>query len=35
MDTALATLIKSAAGTGAPTNQSSRYYGGSYPDKVE
>ena len=27
MDTALATLIKSAAGTGAPTNQSSRYYG--------
>lgn len=27
MDTALANLIQSAAGTGAPTNQSSRYYG--------
>jgi hypothetical protein len=27
MDTALSTLIRSAAGTGAPTNQSSRYYG--------
>jgi hypothetical protein len=26
MDTALSTLIRSAAGTGAPTNQSSRYY---------
>ena len=27
MDTALAALITSAAGTGAPTNPSSRYYG--------
>lgn len=27
MDTALSSLIRSAAGTGAPTNQSSRYYG--------
>lgn len=27
MDNALASLIKSAAGTGAPTNPSSRYYG--------
>jgi hypothetical protein len=26
MDTALSALIRSAAGTGAPTNQSSRYY---------
>jgi hypothetical protein len=29
MDTALASLIQSAAGTGAPTNTSSRYYGGA------
>lgn len=29
MDSALASLIQSAAGTGAPTNQSSRYYGAS------
>ena len=27
MDNALASLIQSAAGTGAPTNPSSRYYG--------
>ncbi len=27
MDNALATLIRSAAGTGAPTNKTSRYYG--------
>lgn len=27
MDNSLASLIKSAAGTGAPTNPSSRYYG--------
>ena len=27
MDTALTSLIQSAAGTGAPTNTSSRYYG--------
>jgi hypothetical protein len=27
MNTALSALIRSAAGTGAPTNQSSRYYG--------
>ena len=27
MDNALASLIKSAAGTGAPTNPTSRYYG--------
>src|ERR1700758_2985327 len=27
MDNSLATLIQSAAGTGAPTNTSSRYYG--------
>jgi hypothetical protein len=27
MDTALGTMIKSAAGTGAPTSTSSRYYG--------
>ncbi len=27
MDSALSTLIRSAASTGAPTNQSSRYYG--------
>ncbi len=27
MDSALASLIQSAAGTGAPTNTSSRYYG--------
>lgn|SRR5215813_11115484 len=27
MDSALATLVKSAAGTGGPTKQSSRYYG--------
>ena len=27
MDTALASLIQSAAGTGAPTNTTSRYYG--------
>jgi hypothetical protein len=27
MDTALASLIQSAVGTGAPTNTSSRYYG--------
>jgi nucleoid-associated protein YgaU len=29
MNSALATLITSAAGTGAPTNPSSRYYGAS------
>lgn len=29
MDTALASLIKSAAGTGAPSNPSSRYYSGA------
>jgi nucleoid-associated protein YgaU len=28
MDSALATLVKSAAGTGGPTKQTSRYYGG-------
>jgi hypothetical protein len=27
MDSALQAMVKSAAGTGAPTNQSSRYYG--------
>ncbi len=27
MDTALQSMVKSAAGTGAPTNASSRYYG--------
>lgn len=29
MDNALASLIQSAAGTGAPANNSSRYYGGA------
>ena len=29
MDTALQSMVRAAAGTGAPTNQSSRYYG--YP----
>src|SRR5580700_2746232 len=29
MNSAIASLIKSAAGTGAPTNTSSRYYGGA------
>lgn len=32
MDDALASLIRSAAGTGAPTNQSSRYYGATICD---
>jgi hypothetical protein len=32
MDNALASLITSAAGTGAPTNPSSRYYGAAIED---
>ena len=40
MDTALATLVKAAAGTGATTNQNSRYYGAAVqtytrPDGVQ
>ncbi|WP_052200187.1 LysM peptidoglycan-binding domain-containing protein [Terriglobus sp. TAA 43] len=34
MDTALALLIQSAAGTGAPTNASSRYYGAATQEYV-
>ncbi|SEB38791.1 LysM peptidoglycan-binding domain-containing protein [Terriglobus roseus] len=34
MDSALASMIQSAAGTGAPTNPSSRYYGAATQEYV-
>lgn len=35
MDNALASLITSAAGTGAPTNPSSRYYGAQIEQRIQ